>query len=291
MVSSASAGTFSPLGVELFAVADGAVIESESAGTTEDVVANATIRPMVIDTDGSEIILKVVTRAAVPLLFPGVHDTFSAWGATSMVYTLSAAMVTGFADNTAVLGFGVFPPADCDVDLTLTVHGSSLEANGLEESPGETVSLRILLDAAADEPVAYSSPVTPITEDMSASFLVTPSLIRDTDGSENLLYLHLESLADGVDFSVLNNTITHRSGIYVSLEHEGTGFKSDVAIPGFSVSPPAQCDIDFYLTLLCVAVELNGSNMRGSNSVSSVVVVSASADTPDLFALPSVTGL
>jgi VCBS repeat-containing protein len=261
-----TATTIANLAVTVDAVADAPNLTVNPAAGNEDTAIPLSIATALVDTDGSETLALGVSAIPVGATLSDGTNTFTAsLGSQSVVITtwnLAALTVT--------------PPANSDVDFALTVNATATEtANGSTVITAQP--LVVTVDAVADAPTLTVNPAIG-NEDTAIALSVAPALV-DTDGSETLA-LTVSAIPVGATLTDGANTFT------ASLGNQG------VAITGWNlaaltVTPPANSDADFVLSIAATATE--GANGAAATTNANIAVtVDAVADAPTLTINPAV---
>src|SRR5262249_34712936 len=218
-----SATTTASLPVTVIAVADAPTLVVAPATGNEDTAIALSVGPALVDTDGSESL--TVQIAGIPVgatLADGIH-TFTATAGNT------AANVTGWTLGSLT----VTPPANSDVDFTLTVSATSIESSNAD-SATTSASLPVTVIAVADAPTLSVAPA-PGNEDTDISLAGSPALV-DTDASQSLT-AHIGAVPLGATLSDGIHTFTATSGNTVA---DVTGW----TLGSLTVTPPANSDVD-----------------------------------------------
>ncbi|HUT51391.1 MAG TPA: hypothetical protein VM325_18830, partial [Alphaproteobacteria bacterium] len=247
-----------------FTVTVDPVADDPTLAVTSDVTGNEdtgiplTINAALTDTDGSETL--VVTVAGVPsgaTLSAGTDQGGGVW-------TLAAGDIPGLT---------ITPPVDSDVDFTLTVTASAIEADG-----GDTASvvdtINVTVDAVADAPTLNVADATG-NEDTAIPLTIT-SALTDTDGSESLA-VTVAGVPAGASLSAGSD------------QGGGVWTLTPAQLAGLTITPPADSDVDFTLTVTATSTEADGGDT--ATTVDTIdVTVDAVADAPTLTVTSDVTG-
>ncbi|MCU0805277.1 MAG: DUF4347 domain-containing protein, partial [Burkholderiales bacterium] len=246
-------------------VADAPSVAVAPAAGSEDTFIPLGVSAALTDLDGSETL--AVTVAGVPVgarLTDGVNVFDATLGNTT-------ANVTAW--NLAALA--VRPPANSDVDFTLTVAATATEAIG-GSTATTTANLAVTVNAVADAPTLAVAPAAG-NEDTFIALNVSPALV-DGDGSEALTLTVADlpigaRLTDGVNVfdATLGNT---------------TANVSSWNLAALAVRPPANSDVDFTLTVTATATEAIGG-ATAATTANLAVTVNAVADAPTLVVAPA----
>ena len=242
--------------VSVAAIVDAPVLTADAATGNEDSAIALNIAAALSDTDLSEQ-LSDVTISGIPA------------GAALSVGTI----VNGSAALTLaqLAGLTITPPADSDVDFTLTVTVTSSELNG-GDTATTIVQLPVTVNAVADAPI-LSAPAASGAEDSAIALDITAAL-ADIDGSESLSDVTISGIPAGAALSV--GTIVNGSAALTLAQ-----------LAGLTITPPADSDVDFTLTVTVTSSELNGGDT--ATTVLLPVTVNAVADAPILSA-PAASG-
>ncbi|KAA0576911.1 tandem-95 repeat protein [Azospirillum sp. B21] len=240
-------------------VADQPVITAGPLTGTEDTVLPLNLSVALYDTDGSER-LGLVTITGVPSgaqLSAGTRNGDGSW-------TLTPAQLSGLS---------LTPPANSDLDFTLTVTAVSIESNG--STATKVVTVPVTMNAVSDTPTLTVAAASG-NED-SAIGLTINSALADTDGSEQLT-ITLSGIPDGAVLRNAGGTLTVVNG---------TATLNPGQLAGLTIKPPANKDDDFTLTITATATD--GTANPVSTSAQLPVTVAPVTDTPTLDVL-SATG-
>ena len=220
----------------------------------EDTAIPLTINPALTDTDGSESL--AVTVAGVP-----AGATLSAGSDQGGgVWTLAPAQLAGLS---------ITPPADSDADFALTVTATSTDGS---DTASISDTINVTVDAVADAPTLTVADTS--GDEDTAIPLSIASALTDTDGSETLAVT-----VGGVPAGASLSAGTDQGG--------GVWTLTPAQLAGLSVTPPADSDVDFTLTVTATSTD-------GSDTATTVdtidVTVDPVADTPNLAVTNDVTG-
>jgi Ca2+-binding RTX toxin-like protein len=162
-------------------------------------------------------------------------------------------------------GLTIMPPADSDQDFTLTVTATATgEARGDTRSTTATVDVSVA--AGADAPTLAINDGSG-TEDTAIALDIT-SALTDTDGSETL-----SIVVSGVPAGATLSAGTDNGG--------GIWTLAPTDLAGLTVTPPADSDADFSLTVAATSTETaNGDTAQTVGTID--VSVAAAADAPTL---------
>ncbi len=207
------------------------------ASGDEDSFIPISVAPTLVDADGSETL--TVTVAGLPVgarLTDGVFVFDATLGNTT-------ADVSGW--NYAALA--VRPPANSDVDFTLTVTATATEGANLDAA-STLATLGVTVNAVADAPNLVVAPASG-DEDTPIALMIAPSLV-DTDGSESLTVTLTGAPLGALVTDGTNSILVTAAGQVIDLT--GWNFAS------VSITPPANDNTDFVLTIAANATEANG---------------------------------
>ncbi|MBM3522850.1 MAG: hypothetical protein FJX57_07820, partial [Alphaproteobacteria bacterium] len=201
-----------------------------------------------VDTDGSESLSIVI--AGVPpgaILSAGVDKGDGTW-------TVAPAELSGLV---------VTPPAGSDADFTLTVMATATESSTGDRAV-TTLMVPVSIIAVADAPT-LSTAVAAGAEDSAIALSITTAL-ADTDGSETLA-ITVSGVPSGATLSAGTNA---GGGVWTLTPGQ---------LAGLSITPPANSDGDFTLTVVSTATEADGGD-TARTTASIAVTVAAVADQP-----------
>ncbi|HUL05884.1 MAG TPA: tandem-95 repeat protein, partial [Candidatus Acidoferrum sp.] len=247
------------------AVADAPTVTAAPAAGNEDTSIALNVTAALVDTDGSEhLTLQVGAIPVGATLSDGSHSFTATAGNT-------AVDVTGWALGSLT----ITPPANSDADFALTVTATSIESsNG--DSASTIVSLPVTVTAVADAPTLAVAPAAG-NEDTAIALSISPAL-TDTDGSEHLS-LQVSAIPVGATLSDGSHSFTATAG---NTAVDITGW----ALGSLTVTPPANSDADFALTVTATSTE--ASNGDTASTIASLpVTVTAVADAPTLVVAPA----
>jgi len=188
--------------------------------------------------------------------------------------TFSSNLATTDVSGWNLAGINVVPPVNSDVEFTLTVTATSTEVNG-GDTAQNTAAANIVITAVADVPGLVVNAASSGLEDSAISLSVTGSLV-DTDSSEVLTY-QITGVPIGAS---LNKGTDAGAGIWDLAA-------TDTA--GLTVTPPANDDSDFALSVKAIASDNDSSVARSLSSVITVTVT-AVADVPTVSVTSAASG-
>jgi hypothetical protein len=170
----------------------------------------------------------------------------------------------------SLLALTVTPPADSGADFTLAVTAISTETSNGDEATIKG-DLSVSVSAIADTPALAVADASG-DEDAAIALSVDPSL-TDTDGSE-LLSLEISAIPVGATLSDGTNSFTATSG---NTTADITGW----TLSSLAITPPADSDTDFTLTIIATSVEAENNDLA-VRTADLAVTVAATADAPML---------
>ncbi|MCX7353463.1 MAG: Ig-like domain-containing protein [Alphaproteobacteria bacterium] len=243
----ATATTTAALAVTVNAVADAPTLAASAASGNEDTQIPLSISSALTDTDGSETLL--ITISGVPTgatLSAGTNNGSGVW-------TLTSAQLAGLK---------ITPPANSDVDFSLTVTAKSTEAGG--GTATTTATLNVVVNPVADAPTLAVTGASG-SEDTQLPLSIS-SALTDTDGSETLS-VTISGVPTGATLSAGTNN------------GDGTWTLALAQLAGLTITPPHNSDADFTLTVSATSTEAaNGSN--ATTTASFTVTVDPVNDAP-----------
>ncbi len=252
------------INVQVTAVADQTSLTVPSTITVNEDTnsANFTVSSSLHDADGSESLLVEISAIPAGARLTDGTNVFVASPGNSVVDVSSWSLAN----------LSVTPPADSDVDFVLTVTATTTEAaNSDQRVKSDSIAVEVV--AVADQPTLTVPSTITVNEDTAtASFAVGTALV-DTDGSESLL-VTISDLPVGVALSDGTNMFVASSG-------NTTVDVTSWSLSSLSVTPPADADDDFALTVTSISTEAENLDQAvKSDSIS--VEVTAIADVPTL---------
>ncbi len=231
-----TASTSGLLAVTINAVADAPNLTVANASGDEDTAISLTISSSLVDTDGSESLLIILSDVpAGASLTAGTDQGGGVWH-------LAPAQLAGLQ---------LIPPPNSDVDFTMTVTARATEAANNDQV--DTVrTIDVVLNAVADMPIL--NVVSPATGDEDTTIpLSISAALADTDGSETLS-ITIGNVPPGVTLS---------SGTYM-----GSGLWSfdDAQLPGLYLTLVPNDFSDFTLLVAATATESANSDTATANA-------------------------
>ncbi len=263
--------TTDTIAVAVAAVADAPTLTVPATVTVNEDTQSASfaIASAPVDTDGSESL--VISISGLPV-GTQLND-----GANSFIATVdnTTINVTGWTLSNLM----ITPPADSDVDFTLTVAATTTES-GNGDVATTTDSINVVVEAVADTPTLTVPSTLTVDEDTSsASFAMSAALV-DTDGSESLT-IEISDMPVGMMLTDGTNTFVSTTG---NQQVDVTGW----TLGSLSLTPPANSDVDFNLTVTATVTEAeNGDQATRVDSIN--VQVNAVADQPNLTVPATIT--
>ncbi|MGA1857560.1 calcium-binding protein, partial [Azospirillum sp. 11R-A] len=222
----------------------------------EDTAIPLSISPALTDTDGSETL--TVTIAGIPT---GAVLT----NAAGEVLTVSGGSITLTPGQLA--GLAITPPLNSDADFTLTVTATSRDGSAAPAST--SLPLVVTVNPVTDTPTLSVSAATG-NEDSAIPLTITPAL-TDTDGSETLS-ITISGIPAGA-------SLANAAGDTLSISN-GAVTLTPGQLAGLRITPPANSDADFTLTVTTTAQD--GTAAPVSVSAPLAVTVNPVTDTPTL---------
>ncbi|UIJ39320.1 cadherin-like domain-containing protein [Desulfobaculum bizertense] len=242
----------SPFTVTVVPIPDQPNLATPPATGDEDVPFPLGITSSLVDTDGSEVL--GITITGVPNGFTLSAGTDQGGG----VWELTPAQLAGLSINA---------PLDFKGSFNLTVIATATEqANNT--SATNISSLPVTINAVADVPDVTAQPAT-TNEDTDVVLDIT-AMATDTTGSETITNIIIDGVPAGTTLSAGTQTAPGRWEI------------DPADVPGLTLSPIPDSNVDFTLTVTAIAEEPNGSTNQ--NSVALPVDIIGVADTPTINA-------
>ena len=260
--SAAPASTSAPLLVTVNPVSDMPTLAVQAASGSEDTAIPLTISPALTDTDGSEVL--TITLSGIPdgAVLRNAGGALAVMNGTA---TLTPAQLAGLS---------ITPPNNSDVDFTLTVTATATDGTATPASI--SAPLRVTVNPVSDTPTL--SVVAAVgNEDTGIPLVINPAL-TDTDGSETLS-ITISGIPVGAS---LRNT----AGDTLTISN-GTITLAPGQLAGLTITPPANSDADFTLTVTATARD--GSAAPASVTSTLAVTVNPVSDAPVLTA-PTAAG-
>jgi type IV pilus assembly protein PilY1 len=168
----------------------------------------------------------------------------------------------------------VLPPGHSDVEFTLTVTATSTELNSADTAQN-TATADIVITAVADVPGLTVGATTSGDEDTVIALSIAGTLV-DSDGSETLTF----QIAAAPVGALINNGVDAGAGVW-NLS------AADVA--GLTITPPANDDTDFSLSVTAITND-NDASVASSPVAAIAVTVTAVADVPTVIVTAAVSG-
>ena len=243
-----TATTIATLNVDVTAIADPPTVNVNNVTGQEDSPILLNIGVALEDTDGSESITDI-TISGVPTdasLSAGTDNGDGTWTLT-----------TG-----DLAGLTITPPADSNVDFTLTVSATSTEADG-GDTATTVATLNVDVVGVADQPTVSVQSASGL-EDTAIDLNIQASL-TDLDGSETLSIV-ISGVPNGAQLSAGTDN------------GDGTWTLTQSDLTGLQITPPADSNVDFVLSVAATATEDDGDTATTNANFS--VSVTGVADTP-----------
>ena len=226
----ATATTVTTLNVGLTDVADAPTVTVQGAAGQEDTAISLDITATLNDTDGSETITDI-TVSGVPTgasLSAGTDNGNGTW-------TLTTADLAGLT---------ITPAADSNVDFSLTVSATSTEDDDDEITTVATLNVDVV--GVADARTVTVAPITG-AEDSAIPLNIGVALV-DTDGSETITNITVSGVPTGAQLSADTDN------------GDGTWTLTPTQLIDLSVTPPADSNVDFSLTVSATSTEDDGDS-------------------------------
>ncbi|PIW25834.1 MAG: hypothetical protein COW30_18045, partial [Rhodospirillales bacterium CG15_BIG_FIL_POST_REV_8_21_14_020_66_15] len=253
--SEPAAGTIT-VGVD--AVADVPSLSVGSAAGTEDTAIPLNITAGLNDTDGSEVLS--VTISDVP---PGAVLTLG----DGSFFTATPENTTFLFAGDQLDGLTITPPENSDVDFTLNVIATSLDTDpdtGAVTTSSVEGSMAVSVDPNADAPTLTLDDAAG-TEDHAIALNIDAGLSDDSE----VLSVTISGVPGGATLS---------AGTYDADTGEWTVDPADLG--GLTITPPADSNEDFALTVTATSTESDGSTASTTSTLN--VAVTGVADAPTL---------
>ena len=237
-------------------VSDTPTLSVSAVTGAEDTAIPLTIGPALTDIDGSETL--TVTIAGIPsgaVLTNAAGDLLTISGGS---ITLTPAQLAGLA---------ITPPLNSDADFTLTVTATSRDGSAAPASV--SAPLTVTVTPVTDTPTLSVAAATG-NEDSAIALTITPAL-TDTDGSETLS-VTISGIPAGA-------SLANAAGDTLSISN-GSVTLTPGQLAGLRITPPANSDADFTLTVTTTAQD--GTAAPVSVSAPLAVTVNPVTDTPTL---------
>jgi len=245
------ASTTDTLNVVVDAVADAPDLNLVDASGNEDSAISLNLTSALTDSDGSESLSVVISGVpAGATLSAGTDNGDGTWS----------------LDQTDLAGLTVTPPEDSHEDFVLNVTATSTEADG-GDSATVSGTINVDVNAVADAPTLVLSDAAG-DEDTAIALDISSSL-NDLDGSESL-----EVVISGVPTGASLSAGTDNG--------DGTWTLAEGDLSGLTITPPADSDTDFSLSVTATATDINGDTASVTDSL--FVDINAVADAPNLAA-------
>ena len=207
------------------------------------------------DTDGSETITDI-TVSGVPSgaqLSAGTDNLDGTW-------TLTPADLAGLT---------VTPAADSDADFTLSVSATSAETDG--GSATTVASLDVTVTGVADVPSVTVADAAG-AEDSAIALDIT-AVLTDVDGSETITDVTISGVPLGAQLSAGTDNL------------DGTWTLTPADLAGLTVTPAADSDADFTLSVSATSTEAEGD---AATTISNLdITVAGVADVPTVTVAPA----
>ncbi|PWC59540.1 calcium-binding protein, partial [Azospirillum sp. TSH7] len=240
------------LAVAVAPVSDTPTLTVQTAAGDEDTAIALTINPALTDTDGSE---------TLSITISGIPDGAVLTNAAGEALTISGGSIT--LTPAQLAGLAITPPENSDEDFTLTVTATSKDGDAATAST--SAPLLVTVNPVSDTPTLTVTAAQG-NEDTAIPLAISPAL-TDTDGSEALTI----SIA-GVPAGAMLSAGTHNA--------DGTWTLTPAQLAGLTITPLANSDADFTLTVTAIAND--GVAAEATKSETLRVTVDPVTDTPTL---------
>lgn len=241
------------------AVTDAPTLSTSGAAGTEDSAVALSITTALVDTDGSETLVRVVigNMPAGATLSAGTDQGDGTW----------------LLEPADLAGLMFVPASGWAGTAELTVTSTARETStGLEADTTTTLPLVVEVAAEADAPT-LSATAAPGTEDTAVALSITAAL-TDTDGSETLARVVISGLPAGATLSA------------GTLQGDGSWQLTPAQLAGLQLIPAANWSGSATLSVTAVAREASNGD-EASTTTTMAVSVAAVADAPSLSASPA----
>jgi Ca2+-binding RTX toxin-like protein len=247
--------------VTVKAVADAPTLTVTDARGDEDTWIDLDISGALTDTDGSETLTYVVS--GVPMR-GGSLNHGTRVGPTT--YELTEA---------ELVGLKIKPPANSHSDINLTVTARSTEANDGQPHADTVKTIHVTVDAVADKPIINVHKEVG-NEDTAIDLHID---IKPAARGEIITDIEISGVPAGATLSAGTET-SPGSGVYKLTQAE---------LVGLTITPPADSDADFNLSVKATSTEVtNGDTKTSSENLP--VEVKAVADAPTLTVKATASG-
>ena len=256
-IGDGSATAFSSFSVFITGVGDQPTVDVQPAAGNEDTVIPLDIQASLVDTDGSETIVSATIT--------GVPDGATLSAGTDLgggTWVLAPAELTGL---------NITPPADSNEDLDITVSATVQENDGATATTVTT--LNVGLTDVADAPTVTVQGAA-AQEDTAISLDITATL-NDTDGSETITDITVSGVPTGASLSAGTDN------------GNGTWTLTTADLAGLTITPAADSNVDFSLTVSATSTEDDGDEITTVATLNVDVV--GVADAPTVTVAP-ITG-
>ncbi|EFL87465.1 type I secretion C-terminal target domain-containing protein, partial [Ahrensia sp. R2A130] len=265
-----TAQTVLPIVVDVIPIAD--VVSSTGgsyAGEEDTNIALTGLAGSSIDTDGSEVVTFEIQSVPIGASFVDAGGNPVGVNAGGGVWEFTAAQIAA--------GISFTPPFNTHGTYNLILEATTTELGNPASSQVSTAPIEIVVDAQADRPniTGNSNGLEDTAINFGASYNVS---LFDTDGSESLTSITIE-LQGGqtATFVETSGATVAVSGTTYTITGPEAGLQD--TLDTFSLTPPAQSDVDIPVRIIATTEDADGStNSRTSNRN---IRVRAVADTPD----------
>ena len=252
-----TAVTVGELNVNVVGDADAPIVTVQSATGLEDNAIGLDIDVQLSDTDGSESISDI-TISNVPdgaQLSAGTDNQDGTW-------TLTPDDLDGLT---------VTPPLNSNDDIQLTITAESSELS--DGSATAFASFDVFITGVADQPIVDVQPAAGF-EDTAIALDIGANLV-DTDGSEILTEVTISGVPNGAQLSLGTD---NGDGTWTITPADPVVGITAADLAGLTVTPSADSNVDFTLSVAATSVEDDGD--EATTVVSLDVGVTGVADSP-----------
>ncbi len=268
--------------VALTAVADAPVVTAPGVAGEEDTALafGAALTITKPDNDGSE----SIDRVTIANLPAGWTLGWNTGLAGTVTPTADGAVITGSeAEIRALLAsMTATPPLHSDADATISITVRTRDNDG--STANTTVTQALTVDAQADAP---TTSVTTQTVNEDGSVIAGPGISwtkPDNDGSEWVSRVEITGLPVGWSAGFTGQagvTVTGdaQSGFVVSIAAKANEAALRSVINSFTVTPPANSDVDANIRIRTTTTDADGSTSTGAYS-DMLIAVAPVSDQP-----------
>lgn len=239
-------------GVKVTAITDAPNVTAMAVSGNEDQAIALNLSASLADTDGSETLtVRILGVPSGASLTKGVLQSDGSW----------------HVDAKDLPSVSIKPPADFSGTLNLKI-----EATAKETSTGKTevreVPFQVTVDAVADAPGLRVAPA--VGDEDTAIPLNMAAWTTDRDGSEKIVVFRITCIPNGA--------VVRAGGVELAVV-DGSVTVDPALVNRLTITPPANSDKDFTVTVVAISAEPNGSKAE-SQPRDIPVTVRAVADAP-----------